>query len=136
MVASPVPEHNFDEIPTVHAQDDFWHRKYAEDERGRSVRIAATADLVQRGDAKGVHLPSPSYFPIGTAAALPIIGYGVIFNRLIAIPGVLVLLFGVFGWAYEPATEPDPPSMPSPPVGPASGPASGPALPPGSTPTG
>ena len=30
------PVHNFDEIPTVHSLDEFWHRKYAEDKEGRS----------------------------------------------------------------------------------------------------
>ncbi len=31
-IPSPTPEHNFDVIPEVHGQDDFWHRKYGEDE--------------------------------------------------------------------------------------------------------
>ena len=38
---SPVPPYNFEEIPTVHALDDFWHQKYAEDERGRPVPVVA-----------------------------------------------------------------------------------------------
>ena len=105
-IPSPTPEHNFDVVPEIHAQDDFWHRKYGEDERGRAVRIATTESVAQKGDAKGVHLPSPSFYPLILAAGLPIIGYGVIFNRLIAIPGVLLFLFGIYGWAFEPATEP------------------------------
>ena len=105
-IPSPTPEHNFDVVPEIHAQDDFWHRKYGEDERGRAVRIATTESVSQKGDAKGVHLPSPSFYPLILAAGLPIIGYGVIFNRLIAIPGVLLFLFGIYGWAFEPATEP------------------------------
>jgi cytochrome c oxidase subunit 1 len=32
MIPSPTPEHNFDEIPTVTQQDEFWHRKYGKDE--------------------------------------------------------------------------------------------------------
>ena len=32
MTASPPKEHNFDAIPTVHALDEFFHRKYDEDE--------------------------------------------------------------------------------------------------------
>ena len=106
-IASPTPEHNFDTIPTVHAADDFWHRKYGEDEQGRAVRIAATEDVAQKGDATGVHLPSPSYYPIVLASGLPIIGYGLIFNLLLVIPGALLVLWGVYGWAYEPSTEPD-----------------------------
>ncbi len=106
-IPSPTPEHNFDVVPEIHAQDDFWHRKYGEDEKGRAVRIAATEDVVQKGDATDVHLPSPSFYPLILASALPIIGYGVIFNRLIAIPGAVLFLFGLYGWAFEPATEPD-----------------------------
>ena len=43
MTSSPPPVHNFDEIPTVHALDEFWHRKYAEDKSGRLVPVQAGA---------------------------------------------------------------------------------------------
>ncbi len=36
-IPSPPPEYNFKEVPTVTARDDFWHRKYTEDENGRAV---------------------------------------------------------------------------------------------------
>ncbi len=36
-IPSPPPEYNFAEIPVVTARDDFWHRKYTEDESGRPV---------------------------------------------------------------------------------------------------
>ena len=107
MIPSPSPEHNFDEIPTVHSQDEFWHRKYGEDAEGRAVRIKATEDVVQKGDAKGVHLPAPSYFPILVGLSLPIIGYGLIFNLWLTIPGAVLLFFSVFGWAYEPVDNED-----------------------------
>jgi cytochrome c oxidase subunit 1 len=38
---SPPPPHNFEEIPVVHALDDFWHRKYAEGTDGRLVPVVA-----------------------------------------------------------------------------------------------
>ena len=57
MIPSPAPEHNFDEVPIVEEFDEFWHRKYGHDENGRLVRIAKTEDVVQKGDATGVHLP-------------------------------------------------------------------------------
>ncbi|MPY92275.1 MAG: cytochrome c oxidase subunit I [Acidimicrobiia bacterium] len=108
MVPSPTPEHNFDEAPVVHAQDDFWHRKYGEDEEGRAVRVKATEEVAQRGDAKDVHLPAPSYFPILLAASLPFIGYAVIFKNLwIGVPGVLLLFWAVYGWVFEPPDDPD-----------------------------
>ncbi|HTN99958.1 MAG TPA: cytochrome c oxidase subunit I [Microthrixaceae bacterium] len=107
MIPSPSPEHNFDEIPVVEELDEFWHRKYGHDEEGHLVRIARTEDVVQRGDATGVHLPSPSYWPLVLAAGFPFIGYGIIFNLAWAVPGALLLIAGMAGWVMEPSTEPD-----------------------------
>ncbi len=107
MVPSPVPAHNFDEVPTVSHLDEFWHRKYGEDATGKVGRIATTAEVAQKGDAENVHLPSPSYWPLVLAAALPLVGYGLIFNLgLAAVGGVLVVL-AAFAWGYEPADDPE-----------------------------
>jgi cytochrome c oxidase subunit 1 len=73
------------------------------------VRVAATEDVAQTGTAKNVHLPSPSYYPLVIGFSLPIIGYGLIFNFLICIPGAILLLWGVYGWVFEPADDPDVP---------------------------
>ena len=105
MVASPAPEHNFDEIPTVTRLDEFWHRKYGEDDEGRTVRIAATEDVTQDGRATGIHLPSPSYWPLVVAVGLPLVGYGLIFSLAWAVPGALLLIGGIYGWALEPADD-------------------------------
>jgi cytochrome c oxidase subunit 1 len=107
MVPNPTPAHNFDEVPIVTHLDEFWHRKYGEDDKGRPVRIAATDDVVQKGDPTGVHLPSPSYWPIVIAAALPLIGYGIIFNLGFAALGGFVLFLGIYGLGLEPSTDPD-----------------------------
>ena len=37
MVQSPVPAHNFDDVPTVSHLDEFWHRKYQENDEGKVV---------------------------------------------------------------------------------------------------
>src|SRR4051812_27031865 len=107
MVPSPTPGHNFDQVPTVTHLDEFWHRKYGEDEEGRPVRIAETADVAQKGDPTGVHLPSHSYFPIVLAAGLPIIAYGLIFNLGLCAVGGLMVGFAIYGWAMEPSYEPE-----------------------------
>jgi cytochrome c oxidase subunit 1 len=107
MVQSPVPAHNFDEVPTVSRLDEFWHRKYQEDETGKVVRVATGAEVAQRGDGTGVHLPSPSYWPLVMAAGLPVIGYGLIFNLGLAALGGLIVVIGGFGWGYEPADDPE-----------------------------
>ncbi|HEX6165866.1 MAG TPA: cytochrome c oxidase subunit I [Acidimicrobiales bacterium] len=106
-VPSPTPAHNFDVVPTVSHLDEFWHRKYQEDETGKVVRVATGAQVAQKGDATDVHLPSPSYWPLVTALGLPLIGYGLIFNLGLAVLGGLVVLVGAFGWGYEPADDPE-----------------------------
>jgi len=107
MVPSPVPAHNFDEVPTVSHLDEFWHRKYGEDATGKVVRIATGAEVAQKGDAKDVHLPSPSYWPLVVAAGLPLIGYGLIFNLAFAAVGAVIVVLAAFAWGYEPADDPE-----------------------------
>ncbi|MGH9245548.1 MAG: cytochrome c oxidase subunit I [Acidimicrobiales bacterium] len=102
MTPSPTPAHNFDEVPTVAHLDEFWHRKYGEDEDGRPVRIATTEEVVHKGDGTGVHLPSPSYWPVVTALGLPIIGYGLIYYLPVSFVGAAIVLFGIYGWIMEP----------------------------------
>jgi len=106
MIPSPTPEHNFDELPVVEELDEFWHRKYGHDLEGRLVRIAATEDVVQKGDATDVHLPSPSYWPLVMAIGFPLVGYGLIFNYWWLVPGTLLIVLAIFGWVFEPSTDP------------------------------
>jgi cytochrome c oxidase subunit 1 len=107
MLPSPTPAHNFDEIPVVRTLDEFWHRKYGEDENGRLVRVAATEDVVQAGTNTNVHLPSPSYWPIVLAFGLPFIGYGLIYSLWFALLGGICVVGGIYGWVMEPSVDPD-----------------------------
>ena len=77
------------------------------DEDGRLVRIAKTEDIVQKPGATGIHLPSPSYWPIILSAGLPFIGYGVIFDYWWAVLGGLITVAGFLGWILEPSTDPE-----------------------------
>ena len=105
MTSSPPPVHNFDEIPTVHSLDEFWHRKYAEDKSGRLVPVQAGA--ADHGDghapAHAIHLPSPSYWPLVASIGLPIMAYGVIYSWWLVGLGAAVTLVGIYGWALEPS---------------------------------
>jgi cytochrome c oxidase subunit 1 len=121
MTASPPKEHNFDVIPTVHHLDEFFHRKYedvGEGEHHEFRKIATAEELLAEEEANAdahIHMPSPSYWPVVVAAALPIIAYGVIFSHWLIAVGFAVVLRGIYGWALEPPTatpddfEPPPP---------------------------
>jgi len=107
MTASPTPEHNFDYVPIIEDLDDFWHRKWGEDEDGNIVRIATAEEVAQDGSRTDVHLPSPSYYPIMLAFGLPIIGYGLIFSLWLCVIGGAIVLGAMFGWIMEPADDPE-----------------------------
>ena len=59
------------------------------------------------GDPSRSHLPAPSYWPIVLSLAFPLIGYGLIFNMVLAGIGGAVLLAGMVGWALEPPDDED-----------------------------
>jgi cytochrome c oxidase subunit I len=108
-IPSPPPPYNFARVPQVHALDDFWHRKYVEDPTGKPVPVPAgasdRADDRHGDDGQGIHLPSPSYFPIIAAAGIPLIGFGLIYDVAIVAVGAVVTIVGLYGWALEPAAE-------------------------------
>jgi cytochrome c oxidase subunit 1 len=111
-IPSPPPHYNFDEVPEVHHRDELWHRKYAEDERGRPVPVvagAANADPEPSGEEEehhDIHMPDPSYFPLLAATGLPAIGFGLIYDIwALAVAGALLTLGGLFGWSLEPVAE-------------------------------
>lgn len=107
MTPSPTPEHNFDDIPIIQSQDEWWHRKYEMQPDGSSVKVATVTELAQKGDAKGVHLPSPSYWPLVLALGLPFIGYGLIFNLWFLVLGVGLVVVAIYGWILEPPDDPE-----------------------------
>ena len=89
----------------MHALDEFFHRKYVEDEEtGELTKVTNYEEIMAEMEAKAdknIHLPSPSYWPIVLAIGLPIIAYGVIFNLLLAVFGGAIVLFAMFGWSLE-----------------------------------
>jgi cytochrome c oxidase subunit 1 len=122
-VPSPPPHYNFAEIPVVHSVDDFWHRKYAEGEDGRLAPVVAgasnghgdgqaegpSASVETRDDhGHGIHMPSPSYYPLLSALGLPVLSYGILYSPILVVDGALLMLAGLYGWALEPSAEPSP----------------------------
>jgi cytochrome c oxidase subunit 1 len=110
-ISSPPPVHNFDVVPVVHSLDDFWHRKYAEDEEGRPVAmpalIGADGDDHEPG-ADAIHMPSPSYYPALASFGLVVVGYGLVYlswGWIATGIGLAITLWGFFGWSLEPITK-------------------------------
>jgi cytochrome c oxidase subunit 1 len=104
--SSPPPVHNFDEIPQVEAEDDFWHRKYGVDEEGRAVRLE-TPEREATGPPEDLHLPSPSYYPVLSAFGMFLVVMGMVYvpwGLLVTGVGAVVTLWGLFGWSMEPLT--------------------------------
>ncbi len=115
-IPNPTPEWNFGVSPQVQSLDDWWHRKYDEDDEGRPVRREDADATIALFEEQGVnppapiHLPSPTYFPFFAGAAFMLIGYGVIYHTRgwglpLLVFGVLVLLSSMIGWALEPVEE-------------------------------
>ena len=121
-IPSPPPPHNFDEIPMVSALDAHWHTKYAEGPEGELVPVVAggsnghadpdeehapTEAQEHGGHGHGIHMPSPSYFPLIAALGLPILAYGLLYSTILVVDGVITILVGLYGWAVEPSAEPE-----------------------------
>jgi cytochrome c oxidase subunit I len=123
LTTRPPKEHNFDVIPTVHHLDEFFHRKYedvGEGEHHEFRKIATAEELIAEQEANAdahIHMPSPSYWPLVIAFALPIMAYGIVYTRWLVPIGFAIALLGIYGWAMEPATatpdDYDPPPPPS-----------------------
>jgi cytochrome c oxidase subunit 1 len=118
MTSCPPPHYNFEEIPQIHSLDEFWHRKYVEDERSGKLVPAQAGAASEDGEGHGsggdgsggdgsgghgIHLPSPSFWPLVASVGLPLLAYGVLYSWWIVGAGAFVLLVGVFGWALEPS---------------------------------
>jgi cytochrome c oxidase subunit 1 len=69
--------------------------------------VATGAEIAMPGDPSRAHLPAPSYWPLVLAAGLPLIGYGLIFNLVLAAIGGAVVVAGFVGWALEPPDDED-----------------------------
>ena len=112
MTTSPPKAYNFDAVPTVHTLDEFFHRKYDENDDGELVQVATAEEILaeqeENADAH-IHMPSPSYWPIVLSAGLPVIGIGLIFSYPVAVVGGVIVLLAAYGWALEPSVAPDSP---------------------------
>jgi cytochrome c oxidase subunit I len=109
ITASPPKHHNFDAIPTVTHRDEFWHRKYVEDESGKPVKVPAGASEDHDEEAdEHIHMPDPSYWPFVMCLGFFPIGYGLVFANLwVAAIGAVWMIVTYFAWIVEPLAEGD-----------------------------
>ena len=118
-IPSPPPVYNFANQPLVGHRDPLWWDKYDQHEGTHSHR-GDPQDLSMVNEVTGhIHMPNPSIFPVVAALGLFLIALGMLFNGssitigLFHLPvisglGVIVILLGIFGWAFEPASDPEP----------------------------
>ena len=113
MTPNPTPEYNFAVPPVVESLDDFWRRKYAEDEEGRAVRrpeadqVIAELEEIGNNPPQPIHLPNPSYFPFLVGLGITIISYGIIYHttawgKALIVGGTLLTMASFIGWGIEP----------------------------------
>jgi cytochrome c oxidase subunit 1 len=111
ITTSPPKEHNFDRIPTVHHLDEFFHRKYVEDESTHTMKAIATGEEIVRNEEANaeshIHLPSPSYWPLVLAIGVGVLGLGVLYGVPIMVLGAAIVLLSSFGWVMEPSVAED-----------------------------
>ena len=107
-IPSPPPVHNFDEVPIVQSLDDFWHKKYTEDEEGRMVALVVEEEpeAPENVAELNIHMPSPSYYPALASVGLVIAGVGFTYlgvgGWITVGVGMMVAFWGLFGWSLEP----------------------------------
>jgi heme/copper-type cytochrome/quinol oxidase subunit 3 len=93
--SSPPPVHNFDVIPPVYGRDTFWREKHGDGRGQKPTPLPAVAD------PHGIHLPSPSFWPIVTAAGIIIAAVGALTHLWVIGAGVAILLVGAWAFALE-----------------------------------
>lgn len=99
-VPTPIPAHNFDEIPKIHARDEFWARKYEGVDPDAPVEGENPA-LEEYEQEHGIHMPSPSIWPLILAIACTVTAYGLIYSPTFIVGGILFIIVSIFGFAYE-----------------------------------
>ena len=111
--SSPPPEYNFAEVPIVTHRDEFWHRKYTEDDEGRlrpsACGCVRSTSIERRRRPRSRTTSTCRRRRTGRSCSrfgLPIMGYGFVFkNWYLAALGVSIMFFGITAWALEPATD-------------------------------
>jgi cytochrome c oxidase subunit 1 len=119
-IPSPPPAYNFANLPIVGHRDPLWWEKY-DDHAGHGHAVShETQDISMVNEVTGhIHVPNPSIYPVIAAIGLfvgaigllffdPAIRIGLLHMPFFSIVGIIILLTGIYGWAFEPAADPEP----------------------------
>jgi cytochrome c oxidase subunit 1 len=89
-IPSPPPVYNFGTVPEVKSLDPLWHAE---------SRESALASNQVRGP---IHMPPNSHWPFVAALGVSLLLSGMLFGWFVGIPGLLLMLWGIYSWAFEP----------------------------------
>jgi cytochrome c oxidase subunit 1 len=115
-IPSPPPEYNFAQIPQITHRDPLWWEKYDRHTDHRGSETIDASDLSRVNVVSGpIHMPNASYHPIIASFGILTAVLGLIFNDpritigllhmpTVTIAGILIFLYGVYGWAFQPAS--------------------------------
>ncbi|MBM3940180.1 MAG: cytochrome c oxidase subunit I [SAR202 cluster bacterium] len=102
-IPNPPPVYNFAVVPTVRSLHPLW------DEDANPIDPPALPPV----DARAIHMPSPSYWPVVLAGAITLLAAGLLIWKQASLPGLVIMmasgvlmLYSLFRFAVEPATEP------------------------------
>jgi cytochrome c oxidase subunit 1 len=91
-IPSPPPVYNFGSLPEVKSLDPLWHKESRE-------------SALHCNEVHGpIHMPPDSYWPMVSALGLTVMMSGLIFGWFVGIPGLVLMLVGMYSWSFEPCT--------------------------------
>jgi cytochrome c oxidase subunit 1 len=121
-VASPPPEYNFAVTPVVNSARPLWLYKYGPT-RDISTHTREEGTPPQPdAPPERIDLPSPSWWPLLAAFGLTVVLGGALVGLWAVLLGAVILVLGVYLWAFQPLERPGhpvfgPPSWLPPPGG-------------------
>ena len=105
-MSSPPPEYNFAVTPVVNSARPFWLHKYGPT-RDISTRTREEGTPPQpEAPRERIDLPSPSWWPLFASAGLAIAAGGALMGLWMVLLGVLILVVGIYAWAFQPLERP------------------------------
>ncbi len=95
-IPSPPQVFNFPTLPQVHGRDALWEMK---------AQAGGTMPEPTRVSGAGIHMPNPSIKPMIAAIGVAVTLGGFIGGSHLWVHavGLVILVYGIFAWAFEPA---------------------------------